>query len=550
MRSSKGKLMCMLLLAFFMLCFNVIADPQPVWAEKEKHVIVIDPGHSGTEEGAWAEHDGVVYKEEIINWKIANYLLQELVKYPNLDVYLTRNVYNMDMSIYDRVKVASNYNADLLVSVHNDYSDNPEARGTSILISNGNYRPYLAERERAFASYLKTEFQSIGSVWRGCFLRNSENGSLYPNNEIRDYYGIVANSVEMNVPGVIVEHCFISNEADVKGFLNSEAKLQRLAKADANAILKYCQNYEPLEMKQGWQLENGCYYYYEDGVKVKDQFLKLSDGTYYVDSTGKRVTGWLIKNGKTFFFTSDGKQVFGWFSYKTRKYYFSVLDGAMFQDILHRSSSSGILRYFDKNGVMAANRWVVLDGKTYCFRSDGSGLIGWQIINGNRYYFDKNGVMFRNVLNTSADGVLRYFDASGIMAVNKFASVNGKTYYFDQNGAAVSGWLTLNDKTYFFGKDKVMFQDIMVKAASGIIRYFGPDGVQAKNRWVEYRGNKYYFDRSGAAYKGWHKIYGKGYYFYTGTGIMARNCTLVSATTGIASVYDNDGVCIRQYPVS
>ena len=46
----------------------------------KRPVVVLDPGHGGTEGGAWATHGGITYKEEEINWKISNYTMQELQK--------------------------------------------------------------------------------------------------------------------------------------------------------------------------------------------------------------------------------------------------------------------------------------------------------------------------------------------------------------------------------------------------------------------------------------------------------------------------------------
>lgn len=41
-------------------------------SESAKYVVVLDPGHGGTESGTSAVHDGKVYREEEINWRIAN----------------------------------------------------------------------------------------------------------------------------------------------------------------------------------------------------------------------------------------------------------------------------------------------------------------------------------------------------------------------------------------------------------------------------------------------------------------------------------------------
>ena len=91
-------------------------------------------------------------------------------------------------------------------------------------------------------------------------------------------------------------------------------------------------------------------------------------------------------------------------------------------------------------------------------------------------------------------------------------------------------------------------------ASSERIYYFGSKGYRIKNQFVTIkengRKNTYYFGKSGRAYKGWHTIKGKKYYFYRGSGdgagVRAQSVTLTSAD-GMVSVFDKYGVCIRQY---
>ena len=53
-------------------------------------VIVLDPGHGGSEAGATRSWNGKTYKEEVINQKIANYCKAELETYEGVTVYMTR----------------------------------------------------------------------------------------------------------------------------------------------------------------------------------------------------------------------------------------------------------------------------------------------------------------------------------------------------------------------------------------------------------------------------------------------------------------------------
>ena len=68
---------------------SVYADSETT--SVQKHVVVLDPGHGGGESGASAVYKGKVYREEEINWKIANYTMQALSKENNIDVYLTKS---------------------------------------------------------------------------------------------------------------------------------------------------------------------------------------------------------------------------------------------------------------------------------------------------------------------------------------------------------------------------------------------------------------------------------------------------------------------------
>ena len=67
-------------------------------------------------------------------------------------------------------------------------------------------------------------------------------------------------------------------------------------------------------------------------------------------------------------------------------------------------------------------------------------------------------------------------------------------------------------------------------AANGNIYYFNSNGVRVKSKFISIRENGstnvYYFGKSGKAYRGWHTIKGKKYYFYQGNRNKCRSaCT-------------------------
>ena len=66
-------------------CFEEKAEAQ---AKEKPLVLVLDPGHGGSQSGAARDYEKV--EEKDLNLKIAVYLNQELESYENTEVYLTR----------------------------------------------------------------------------------------------------------------------------------------------------------------------------------------------------------------------------------------------------------------------------------------------------------------------------------------------------------------------------------------------------------------------------------------------------------------------------
>lgn len=404
----------------------------------QKHVVVLDPGHGGGESGASAVYKGKVYREEEINWKIANYTMQALSKENNIEVYLTKSK-NETKGLSERVMIAKQYHADLLVSQHINDSESSSPNGASVMISKGTYRPKLAVQEKLFGSYVVEELKKLGLRIRfpetkGMEYRMSESGSKYPNGKPRDYYGIVAQSVEANIPGVIIEHAFISNRSDVTRFLSSNAKLKKIGQADANAIVRYCKQLPdkvitetptptptpvPSEPEKFWKEKNGDYYYYIKGKVQKNKILNLEDGIYYVDKTGKRQYGWQTVKEKTYYFQKDGKAQLGWLELDGSWYYFNTKSGFMYKNIMLISPDSSKRYIFDKNGKRCSG-WCTYKKNRYYIDKQGYAYTGWLRLNGKWYYFNrKTACMYRNMTVKSASGKKYIFDSKGVCTNRK-----------------------------------------------------------------------------------------------------------------------------------
>ena len=331
----------------------------------KKNVVVLDPGHGGADSGSYEVHKGHVYNESVINWKIACYTMEELKKYPDIEVYMTRTK-NQNKGLVSRVLTAKSYGADLLVSQHVNSTESRYVKGASVLISKGTYRSYLAEKEKLCGKCVIKELTRLGLTRRysatgGMEYRMSENGSRYPNGARRDYYAIVAQSVEQNFPGVIIEHAFVSNPSEAGKYLKTNKQLKKIGQADARAIVSYFNQVSKIEPKKdtvipdkknGWKKSGKYYYYYIKGKKQKNRLLNLDDGIYYVDKKGRRFSGWKTVNDGRYYFekSENGKAHTGWLNNGGKWYCFNTKTGAMYKNCTVKSSTGKVYK-FDAKGI-------------------------------------------------------------------------------------------------------------------------------------------------------------------------------------------------------
>lgn len=210
-------------------------------------VIVLDPGHGGTDNGA--EANDLV--EKTINLKIAQYCKAELEKHTGIRVYMTRTN-DTYVGLEQRVAYAKSKGATLFVSIHMNSATSDKAAGAEVYYPNPNYNPTAYREGKAAAENILSELVELGLTSRGVkFLNatgNDDGQGIYADGSTADYYSVIRNSKKNGFPGIIVEHAFLTNENDAKQ-LKSEAFLKQLGEADAQGILKYCQtktDYSPV----------------------------------------------------------------------------------------------------------------------------------------------------------------------------------------------------------------------------------------------------------------------------------------------------------------
>lgn len=181
-------------------------------------LVILDPGHGGSEVGAVVKYNGKDIYEKDINIKIANYV-NTYLKNSGVSTYMTREG-DTAVGLYQRPKIANNKNGYIFLSIHN----NAVASGAS---ANG-VQVYYSESEPSFDNMKNREwaqvfYDEIASV-------GLKKAGLIDNNKY-----VVIN--QTNMPAAILECAFVTNPNDLEKLMNDEF-LKKLAMKIGDATIK------------------------------------------------------------------------------------------------------------------------------------------------------------------------------------------------------------------------------------------------------------------------------------------------------------------------
>ncbi len=195
------------------------------YAAKDNYVIAIDPGHGGTgDRNLGAQYNGLSEKD--LTMKVATALKEELEKYDNVTVCLTRTTDTI-VSLEDRAKYAKSIGADFLFSIHFNASAEHDFYGSEVWTSafGTNY-----QKGYDFGQIVSGEWNALGLYQKGVKTKLGSSG--------KDYYGIIRHSTANGIPCVIMEHAYVDHGYDV-AMLKTDGFINKLGVADATAIAKY-----------------------------------------------------------------------------------------------------------------------------------------------------------------------------------------------------------------------------------------------------------------------------------------------------------------------
>ncbi len=196
-----------------------------VFPADEDLVIVIDPGHGGTDTGT----QGGRIQERFMNLITAQALAERLNQYEGVTVYMTRSDNDTTMSLTDRAKFAESVDADFVFSIHYNACFAHDRFGIEVYTSR--IAPYNAYGYQ-FGNLLMHRFEdNFGIFPRGVKTRKGLRTE-------GDYYTIISANVYREIPAVIIEHCFADGTVDSVHTASNE-QFRDYGITDADAIAEY-----------------------------------------------------------------------------------------------------------------------------------------------------------------------------------------------------------------------------------------------------------------------------------------------------------------------
>ena len=221
---------------------------------------------------------------------------------------------------------------------------------------------------------------------------------------------------------------------------------------------------------------------------------------YYYDADGNRASGWRYIGNCWYYLNGEDEQKPGVMSADT----FQVIDGKTYA-----FNASGVMR---KGWISEIEGW-------YYAKADGSFADGWQFISNGWYYFEKDNAEYPYLMVSSCkkeiNGTEYFFDGNGTMRKGWISEKEG-WYYTVNSGAKVTGWAKVGTKWYYLDPDSAEHPGLMLSSTertiAGVDYIFEADGSMRAG-WYKAGVDWYYYgETSGQICSGWQKVGGYWYY--------------------------------------
>jgi N-acetylmuramoyl-L-alanine amidase len=241
------------------LAAPVSADGGRIGPSDRFDAVVIDPGHGGQDEGARSS-GGLVEKEVVldVSRRLARRLRQQ-----GLQVVMTRGS-DAFVPLETRTSAANDARADLFISVHANWSPDPDPRGIETYFASGRTSTddsamLLARRENEVfgpGSGSKVSTDPLRALFSDMIAaEDSEDSNAFARmarEELAAVAGVAPRDVKQapfvvllgaQMPGALIEIGFLSNSDDARA-LRSARHRESIAMALERAVLSFGKRYD------------------------------------------------------------------------------------------------------------------------------------------------------------------------------------------------------------------------------------------------------------------------------------------------------------------
>lgn len=190
--------------------------------------ITLDAGHTKN------TNKGVIngYYEGNAMFKLAGFLKDELLKYKDVAVFLTRGESD-NPSLSERGEIAILTNSKVFISLHSNAVSNAESAAYVC--------GFYSVKRKASATLCGELVKAVTEVMEDTTTAWSKGALKKKASSGEDYYGVIRHSVSGNSEveySFIIEHGFHSNKKECEFLMNDE-NLKAIAKAEAEVIAKH-----------------------------------------------------------------------------------------------------------------------------------------------------------------------------------------------------------------------------------------------------------------------------------------------------------------------
>jgi N-acetylmuramoyl-L-alanine amidase len=196
----------------------------PVAAEAQQKLVVIDPGHGGSDTGSRGYENGAaVLNEKDVNLDIA-LRVQKMLDAAGARIYMIRTD-DSTIPLYDRQDTANDLGASLYVAIHNNSYTSSDINGTEVHY-HGKYDPPM---DGISAMEVAENLQSTLA---------SNLGLLNRGTKVSPELAVLRRTV---MPAVIIEGAFISNPKDLN-YMKTDDFREKYAMSAAKCIIEALNN--------------------------------------------------------------------------------------------------------------------------------------------------------------------------------------------------------------------------------------------------------------------------------------------------------------------